>query len=248
MTDVKAAIVTGAGRGIGGAVAARLLANEWQVTLAGRTIDALSQVAEAQPERALAVACDVRDPDAVSSLFAQHEARFGRLDLLFNNAGVSGQMAPFDELPWPVWRDVLSTNLEGAILCARAAFAAMRRQTPPGGRIINNGSVAAQVPRPGTGPYCVSKHAITGLTKAIALDGRAFNIACGQIDIGNVRTDMAAALEAGMPQPDGTIRSEPLFDLEQAVDAVLYMANLPLNANVPFMTVMATAMPLMGRG
>ncbi|EZP74567.1 Short-chain dehydrogenase/reductase SDR [Sphingomonas paucimobilis] len=242
----RTAVVTGAGRGIGLAVAQRLLEEGWNVALAARRIDA--ETAGHTGGNVLPVVCDVTSAQDVDRLFAEVTGRWGRVDLLFNNAGMGTPLAPPDEIPVDNWEQVIATNLMGAILCARAAFGVMRRQDPAGGRIINNGSVAASVPRPGSGPYTVSKHGITGLTKSLALDGRPFGIACGQIDIGNVRTDMTAAVAVGLPQADGSLRPEPMFDLPHVVDAVSYMANLPLSVNVPFVTVMATNMPLMGRG
>ncbi len=251
MEQPKTALVTGASKGIGRAVALGLLARGYHVTLAGRHDGALQQViaaAGASPESALAVASDVTDRAAVAALFAQHQARFGRLDLLFNNAGVSAPAIPMEEIAFDQWQAVIATNLTGAFLCTQQAFRMMKLQSPRGGRIINNGSVAAYVPRPHSAPYAASKHAITGLTRATSLDGRAFDIACGQIDIGNARTDMASPQAQGALQADGTVAAEPLLDLDHVVSAVLYMAGLPLEANVMFMTVMATKMPFVGRG
>ena len=251
MSQQRSVIITGGGSGIGRAIALRLASDGWQITLAGRRpapLEAVAAEVEKMGGKALAVPCDVTSPDDVEALFLRFHERFGRLDLLFNNAGMAAPSETIDQISWQNWSDMLSVNVNGSVLCACAAFAAMRQQDPPGGRIINNGSISAHVPRPGSAPYTVSKHAITGLTKSLALDGRAFNIACGQIDIGNVATDLAAAIATGMPQADGSFRPEPLFDIAHVADAVSLMANLPLDANVPFMTIMATGMPLMGRG
>lgn len=251
MVQTKSAMVTGASKGIGRAVAIGLLRQGYRVTLVGRHIGALQQVAAAAkvgPEQALAVAADVTDPASVAGLFDQHQARLGRLDLLFNNAGVNAPAIPIEEIAFDQWQAVIATNLTGAFLCTQHAFRLMKSQSPRGGRIINNGSVAAHVPRPLSVPYAASKHAITGLTRATSLDGRAFDIACGQIDIGNARTDMASPQAQGALQADGTVATEPLLDLDHVVSAVLYMAGLPLEANVLFMTVMATKMPFAGRG
>jgi NAD(P)-dependent dehydrogenase (short-subunit alcohol dehydrogenase family) len=198
--------------------------------------------------KALAVACDVTEPEQVEELFETVAEAFGRIDLLFNNAGMGFKASLVDEIPVSVWNDIVAVNLTGSFLCARAAFAAMRRQSPQGGRIINNGSVSAHAPRPGSAPYTATKHAITGLTKTLALDGRPFDIACGQIDIGNALTEMAAAMTVGVPQANGEIAAEATMDVEHVARSVLYMAGLPLDANVLFMTVMATKMPFVGRG
>jgi NAD(P)-dependent dehydrogenase (short-subunit alcohol dehydrogenase family) len=246
---VSVTIVTGAGSGIGRAVAVELAGLGHRLVLAGRRADALEETAGlCAGADAVAVPTDVRDAASVDALFATAQERFGRLDVLFNNAGVSGPSGPIDELDPADWAAVIDTNLTGAFLCARAAFAAMRRQDPQGGRIINNGSIAAYVPRPGTVAYAASKHAVTGLTKSIALDGRPFNIACGQIDIGNAETAIAEAMAKGVPQPDGSVRPEPTMDVGDAARAVAHMASLPLESNVLFMTIMATAMPYVGRG
>jgi NAD(P)-dependent dehydrogenase (short-subunit alcohol dehydrogenase family) len=252
----RVAIVTGAGSGVGRAVALGLLARGGRVALAGRREEALrATLADAEAagtgdlaERAVVIPTDVTDAAAVGALFAAVAARWGRLDLLFNNAGRFGAGAPFDELDIADWRSVVDTNLTGCFLCAREAFRAMRTQSPQGGRIINNGSVSAHAPRPQAAAYTATKHAITGLTKAIALEGRPFGIACGQIDIGNAVTELSAGIGRGIRQADGSTRAEPMMDVSHAADAVLHMAGLPLEANVLFMTVMATGMPLVGRG
>ena len=247
----KTALVTGAGSGIGRAVALALLQNGWRVALAGRRAQALEETRRLAGDGAggaLPVATDVTDEAAVKALFEAIRQGFGRLDLLFNNAGMGGPPVPFDQISFAQWRQVAAVNLDGAFLCAREAFALMKTQDPQGGRIINNGSISAHAPRPNSAPYTATKHAITGLTKALALDGRAFDIACGQIDIGNAASDMASVMLRGVPQPNGTIAPEPLMDLKPVADAVLYMAGLPADANVLFMTVMATKMPFVGRG
>ncbi|MBV9467563.1 MAG: SDR family oxidoreductase [Solirubrobacterales bacterium] len=245
------AIVTGAGSGIGRAVARALLADRWRVALAGRREDALHDtLAELHgaAHDALVVPTDVRDAEAVRALIRRVVDEWGRVDLLFNNAGVFGLPAPFHEFDLEQWRTVVETNLTGSFLCAREAFGAMKSQQPPGGRIINNGSISAHVPRPYAVAYTATKHAITGLTKAISLEGRPFNIACGQIDIGNAATELSAALGQGALQADGSLLAEPMMDVEHAARAVIQMASLPLDANVQFMTVMATKMPFIGRG
>jgi len=250
-TPSKVAVITGAGSGIGRAVAIGLLGQGYRVVLAGRRADALEATAHAAgdgAERALVTPADVTDPESVRGLFEIVRRRCGRLDVLFNNAGVAAPAVPLEELTYAQWRAVVDVNLTGAFLCTQQAFAMMKAQQPRGGRIINNGSLAAHVPRPRSAPYAATKHAITGLTKATSLDGRPFDIACSQIDIGNAATAMAAGHHAGALQPNGEIASEPLLDLRHVVDAVVYMAGLPLEANVPFLTVMATAMPFMGRG
>ena len=243
----KIAIVTGAGSGIGRAVAQTLHAAGWTVVLAGRRRDALEETA-AGKDRMLAIPTDVADPAQVRNLFDQTQAAYGRLDLLFNNAGIGAPAVPMDELSFEQWRAVVDVNLTGAFLCAQQAMRLMKVQTPRGGRIINNGSISATAPRPNSAPYTATKHAITGLTKSISLDGRAFDIACGQIDIGNAATEMSAPMAKGILQANGTVMVEPRMDLRHVGDAVLYMASLPLEANVQFMTVMATTMPLVGRG
>ena len=245
------ALVTGAGSGIGRAVALALLGKGYRVALAGRRREALEETVRAAGDdgaRMLAVPTDVGDEASVRALFQAIERHFGRLDLLFNNAGTGGPPLPFDELTLEQWNKVVAVNLTGAFLCAREAFALMKRQSPRGGRIINNGSISAHAPRPNSAPYTSTKHAITGLTKSLALDGRPFDIACGQIDIGNAASDMAQVMLRGVPQPNGTVAPEPVMDLKPVADAVLYMAGLPLDANVLFMTVMATKMPFVGRG
>jgi NAD(P)-dependent dehydrogenase (short-subunit alcohol dehydrogenase family) len=247
----RVAIVTGAGSGIGRAVALALLRDGWAVALAGRRPDALAQTvaqAGAASSRALAVPTDVTDPASVRALFAATKAAFGRLDLLFNNAGAGAPPVPLEDLTDDQWRRVVDVNLTGAFLCLREAFRLMKEQTPRGGRIINNGSISAHTPRPNSAPYTATKHAITGLTKSAALDGRKYDIACGQIDIGNAGTDMTARMAAGVPQADGSITPEPTMDVEHVAHAVVYMAGLPLDANVLFLTVMATKMPFVGRG
>ena len=250
-TPEKIAIVTGAGSGIGRAVAIGLLEDGYAVVLAGRRVDRLDQTvreAGAFGARALRVPTDVRDPAAVEALFAATRDRFGRLDLLFNNAGVALRGAPLEDVTIDEWRSVVDVNLTGAFLCTQQAFRLMKKQQPQGGRIINNGSISAHAPRPHSAPYTATKHAITGLTKSTALDGRRYNIACGQIDIGNAATEMTATMESGVPQANGTTAAEPRLDVAHVVRAVLYMASLPLDANVQFMTVMATRMPFIGRG
>ncbi len=247
----RVAVITGAGSGIGRGVARALLANGYRVVLAGRRESLLRETLDDCGEAAasgLAVPTDVTEPESVRALFARTRESFGRTDVLFNNAGVFGTPAAFADISLGQWRSVVDTNLTGAFLCAQEAFRAMRDQQPGGGRIINNGSISAHVPRPHAAPYTATKHAITGLTKAIALDGRAHGIACGQIDVGNAGTDMTTAMTRGILQADGSIRSEPTMDSRHVVDAVLYMAGLPLEANVPSLTVMATAMPYIGRG
>lgn len=247
----KVALVTGAARGIGKAVAQAMLGAGYRVVFAGRTaasLEALVAQARADGHDALAVQCDVSDAASVEHLFARIRDAYGRLDVLFNNAGVNAPGIPIDELSVAQWKAVVDTNLTGSFLCARAAFALMKTQDPRGGRIINNGSISAHAPRPNTAPYTATKHAITGLTKSLSLDGRAYDVACGQIDIGNAGTDMASRMARGVPQADGEIRPEPLIDVAHVANAVLHMASLPLEANVQFMTVMATKMPFVGRG
>lgn len=251
MANGKTAIVTGAGTGVGKAVATALLKEGWNTVFCGRRLGLLEQaVADAGKTEAtaLAIACDVSREKQVDEMFETVAEAFGRVDLLFNNAGMGYKSTPIDEIPVDVWNDVVGVNLTGSFLCARAAFRAMRSQTPMGGRIINNGSVSAYAPRPGSVPYTTTKHAITGLTKTLALDGRPYDIACGQIDIGNALTDMASAMTVGVPQANGSIAAEPVMDVQRVADAVLHMASLPLDANVLFMTVMATKMPYVGRG
>ncbi len=247
----KTAIITGAGTGIGKAVALALLKNGYQVALAGRRRALLEQVVAdvgAAGTRALVVPTDVSDPVSVQTLFARTKEVFGRLDLLFNNAGVGAPGIPLEDLSYAQWKTVVDINLTGAFLCTQEAFNLMKSQEPRGGRIINNGSISAHAPRPNSAPYTATKHALTGLTKATALDGRKYDIVCGQIDIGNATTELTARMTQGVPQANGQIAVEPLMDVEHVANAVLYMANLPLDANVLFMTVMATKMPFVGRG
>jgi NAD(P)-dependent dehydrogenase (short-subunit alcohol dehydrogenase family) len=247
----KIALVTGAGSGIGLATARRLLQNGYSVVLAGRRqapLDALADEARQRGEDALAVPCDVSDPTSVAALFDAIRERYGRLDVLFNNAGRGGPPVEIDELSVEDWRAVVDINLNGVFFCTRAAFGMMKAQSPRGGRIINNGSISAHAPRPNSIAYTSTKHAITGLTKSVSLDGRKYDICCGQIDIGNAATEMAARMATGVPQPNGEIVIEPLMDVELVADAVLHMANLPLSANVQFMTIMASKMPFVGRG
>lgn len=243
---MKIALVTGAGSGIGRAVAKKLDANGYRVVLAGRRADALEETAAGSGM--IAAPTDVTDPEQVKRLFAMVEEQLGRLDVLFNNAGMGAPAVPMDELTFEQWTQVVNVNLTGAFLCAQAAMALMKRQKPQGGRIINNGSISAQTPRPNSAPYTATKHAITGLTKSIALDGRPWDIACGQIDIGNAASEMTERMALGVPQANGSVMVEPRMDLEHVANAVLYMASLPLEANVLTMTVMATKMPLVGRG
>jgi NAD(P)-dependent dehydrogenase (short-subunit alcohol dehydrogenase family) len=247
----KTAIVTGAGSGIGRATALALLNEGYRVVLAGRRPEALAETAHlagANGARALAVPTDVTDPESVRSLFEATKRAFGRLDVIFNNAGTGAPGVPLEDLTMEAWRRVVDVNLTGVFLCIREAFRLMKDQIPRGGRIINNGSISAHVPRPNSAPYTATKHAITGLTKSAALDGRKYDIACGQIDIGNAETDLTARMKAGVPQADGSIAVEPTIDAEHVARAVVYMAGLPLDANVLFMTVMATKMPFVGRG
>jgi NAD(P)-dependent dehydrogenase (short-subunit alcohol dehydrogenase family) len=245
------AIVTGAGSGIGRAVAIGLLEDGYAVVLAGRRPSSLEQTvrdAGAQGARTLVVPTDVSDPAAVRALFATTLETFGRLDLLFNNAGIATRGVPLEELTVEHWKSVVDINLTGAFLCTQQAFLLMKDQQPQGGRIINNGSISAYVPRPHSAPYTATKHAITGLTRSSSLDGRRFNIACGQIDIGNAATDLTATFAAGVLQANGQTAAEPRLDVAHVARAVVYMASLPLEANVQFMTVMATKMPFIGRG
>jgi NAD(P)-dependent dehydrogenase (short-subunit alcohol dehydrogenase family) len=247
----KIAVVTGAGSGIGRAVSLALQAAGFSVVLAGRRpaeLQRTSSMAAAQGGTMLAVPTDVGDPAAVKALFAATNHTFGRLDLLFNNAGRGTPPVPMEDLTVEQWNAVVAVNLTGAFLCAQEAIRMMKAQQPQGGRIINNGSISAHVPRPHSAPYTATKHAITGLTRSISLDGRAFNIACGQIDIGNAATEMTERMSKGVLQADGSLAVEPRMDVRHVADAVLYMANLPLDANVEFITVMATKMPFIGRG
>ena len=247
----KVALITGAGSGIGRTVAVGLLNDGWDVVLAGRRaepLQALAAEAATRGQTTVVAPTDVSDPESVQALFDVIERAFGRLDLLFNNAGVNAPAVPMDELPLDKWFSVLNTNVTGVFLCARAAFGLMRRQSPQGGRIINNGSVSAHTPRPFTAPYTASKHAVTGLTKALALDGRAFNIIASQIDIGNALTELSERMTRGVLQANGTVAPEPMMDAQHVADAVRHIAAMPLSANVLNMTVMASAMPYVGRG
>lgn len=239
--------MTGAGSGIGRGVALALHAAGYSVVLAGRRKSELETTA-AQADRMLVVPTDVTVPESVDALFAKTQETFGRLDVLFNNAGISAPAVPLEDLTFEQWSAVVNVNLTGAFLCAQAAIRLMKAQTPRGGRIINNGSISAHAPRPNSAPYTATKHAITGLTKSISLDGRKHNIACSQIDIGNAATEMTEKMAAGIPQANGSTMVEPRMDVRHVADAVVYMANLPLEANVQFITVMATNMPFVGRG
>jgi len=250
-TAGKVALVTGAGSGIGRAVAAALLQEGYKPVPPGRRADALNEslaLAKAPKDAALAVPADVTDPKSVAALFKAVKDKFGRLDVLFNNAGVGAPAIPLEELTFEQWKAVVDTNLTGSFLCTQEAFRIMKDQKPRGGRIINNGSISAHVPRPHSAPYTSTKHAITGLTRSCSLDGRAYDIACGQIDIGNALTPMAAKMQTGVMQANGTIAAEPTIDPAEVARAVIYMAGLPLDVNVQFITVMATKMPFIGRG
>ncbi|MEK6212177.1 MAG: SDR family oxidoreductase [Pseudomonadota bacterium] len=246
----KTAIVTGAGSGIGKSVALTLLKDGYSVALAGRRKDALEQAVKESGAgaRALAVPTDVSDPQSVKALFAKTKEVFGRLDLLFNNAGVNAPGIPLEDLTVEQWRNVVDINLSGMFFCIQEAFRMMKDQNPRGGRIINNGSISAHAPRPNSAPYTSTKHAVTGLTKSASLDGRKYDIACGQIDIGNALTEMAARMTKGVPQANGEIKVEPTMDVQRVADAVLHMASLPLDTNMQFVTIMATKMPFVGRG
>jgi len=250
MTHTQVAIITGAGSGIGKATSLTLLKAGYAVVLAGRRLDRLQAVAaeSGAGDRALAVETDVASPEGVRNLFARARAAFGRLDLLFNNAGTGAPAIPLEDMDVEKLKSVLDINLLGPFLCTQEAIKLMKSQTPQGGRIINNGSISAHAPRPNSAPYTATKHAITGLTKSTSLDGRKYNIACGQIDIGNAHTELAARMANGVPQANGEIAIEPLMDVQIVADAVLHMASLPLTANVQFITVMATKMPFVGRG
>ena len=250
-TPAKIALVTGAGTGIGRSVALALLREGYSVVLAGRRVEPLEQTAAAATaagSRPLVVPADVTDPASVAALFARTKEVFGRLDLLFNNAGILGPPTLLEELTFEQWRAVIDTTLTGAFLCTREAFKLMKNQQPRGGRIINNGSISAQAPRPDSAPYTAAKHGLTGLTKSTALDGRKYDIACGQIDIGNAATAMTARVHEGARQANGSLAPEPTMDVEHVARAVIYMASLPLDANVLFLTVTATKMPYVGRG
>jgi NAD(P)-dependent dehydrogenase (short-subunit alcohol dehydrogenase family) len=249
-THDKVAIVTGGGSGIGKAAALALLREGYCVALAGRRADLLEKAATESDagSRVLAVPTDVGNPDSVRALFDRTIEAFGRLDLLFNNAGIGAPAVGLEDLPFEKWKAVVDTNLTGAFLCTQQAIRIMKSQTPMGGRIINNGSISAHAPRPNSAPYTSTKHAITGLTKSTSLDGRKYDIACGQIDIGNALTDLAARMANGVPQANGTVAVEPLMDVEHVANAIVHMASLPLDTNVQFMTIMATKMPFVGRG
>ena len=247
----RIALVTGAGTGIGKRTALLLLEAGYSVVLAGRRVEPLEQTVQeagVSNSRTLVVSMNVSDPKAVSALFAATQDTFGRLDVVFNNAGVGAPAVSLEDLRYEQWRSVLDTCVTGTFLCTQHAFRMMKQQTPQGGRIINNGSISAHTPRPNSAPYTAAKHAITGLTKATALDGRPFNITCGQIDIGNAATEMTVGMKTGVLQANGTVAVEPTIDADHVARAVLYMANLPLDVNVPFITVMATGMPFIGRG
>jgi NAD(P)-dependent dehydrogenase (short-subunit alcohol dehydrogenase family) len=249
MATTGVAVVTGAGSGLGRCIARTLLRARWRVAVAGRRGHTLTETLATAPAGAgLAVPTDVTVPGSVAALFEAVRDRWGRLDLLVNNAGVFGPAGGVDEISLAGWREAVETNLTGAFLCAHHAVAMMKAQAPPGGRIINNGSISAHTPRPGSAAYTATKHAITGLTKSISLDGRPFGIACGQIDIGNAATEMTRGMSHGVPQANGSLAPEPTFDAQHAADAVLYMASLPLEANVQFLTITATTMPFIGRG
>ena len=247
----RIAIVTGAGSGIGRASALALLRDGWSVTVAGRRADALEETVKRAGDagsRALAVVADVGKPDSVKALFRKTVERFGRVDMVFNNAGQNAPGIPLEELSYEQWQSVVDANLTGAFLCTQEAFRVMKDQTPRGGRIVNNGSISAHAPRPNSAPYTATKHAITGLTKTTALDGRKYDIACGQIDVGNAETEMAYRMAKGVMQANGEVAVEPLMDVEHVADALVHMANLPLESNILFLTVMATKMPFVGRG
>ena len=245
----KVVLVTGAGTGIGRAVALAFLRDGHRVVLAGRRVEPLQSVAkESGTDRALAVPTDVGNPDSVAALFARIKEKFGRLDVLVNNAGVSGLGMSFEDIGFEQWQNIVNINLTGSFLCAQGAFKIMKDQLPQGGRIINNGSISAHAPRPNSAPYTSTKHAITGLTKSLSLDGRKYNIACGQIDIGNALTELSARMTKGVPQANGEVAIEPMMEATEVADAVVHMAALPLTTNVQFMTIMATTMPFVGRG
>ena len=248
-TNGKVILVTGAGTGIGRAIALAFLREGCSVVLAGRRQEPLDAVAsESGTDRALAVSADVGNPESVDALFAKIKEKFDRLDVLVNNAGVSGMGMNFEDIAFDQWQNIVNINLTGSFLCAQGAFKLMRDQQPQGGRIINNGSISAHAPRPNSAPYTSTKHAITGLTKSLSLDGRKYNIACGQIDIGNALTELSARMTKGVPQANGEMAVEPMMDAKEVADAVVHMASLPLSTNVQFMTIMATKMPFVGRG
>ena len=250
MSEGKVAIVTGGGTGIGKHSAFALLQAGYSVTIAGRRQEMLDEaVAESElSDRALGVVTDVSDPESVANLFGKTVDKFGRVDVLFNNAGTGAPSIPLEELTFEQWTRVVNVNLTGAFLCTQEAFRIMKGQSPMGGRIINNGSISAHVPRPNSAPYTSTKHAMTGLTKSTSLDGRKYNIVCGQIDIGNALTDMTAKMQKGVPQADGSMKEEPTMDVEHVADAVVQMAELPLESNIQFMTILASSMPFIGRG
>jgi NAD(P)-dependent dehydrogenase (short-subunit alcohol dehydrogenase family) len=247
----KIAVITGAGSGIGKASALALMKHGWSVVLAGRRKELLEDVAregQATGQKSLVVPTDVADAASIRNLFARTKETFGRLDLLFNNAGIGAPAVPMEDLAFEKWKAVVDTNLTGSFVCTQEAIKIMKDQTPRGGRIINNGSISAHAPRPNSVAYTSTKHAITGLTKSTSLDGRKYDIACGQIDVGNAETPLASRMKDGVPQANGEVRPEPLMDVQHVADAVVYMASLPLDANVQFLTVMATKMPFVGRG
>jgi NAD(P)-dependent dehydrogenase (short-subunit alcohol dehydrogenase family) len=249
--SAKVALVTGAGTGVGKAVALALMGVGYSVVLSGRRKEPLERTAEAAKSsgaKTLVVPTDVGDPASVKALFAKARESFGRLDLLFNNAGIGAPAIPLEDLTYEQWKAVVDTNLTGTFLCTQEAFKIMKSQSPRGGRIINNGSISAHAPRPFSAPYTATKHAVTGLTRSTSLDGRAYDIACGQVDIGNAATEMTERMKSGVPQPNGTMMVEPRMDPQHVANAVVYMASLPLDANVLFLTVMATKMPFVGRG
>ncbi len=248
---IKVAVITGAGSGIGKATALAFLKDGWHVALTGRrqdTLDAALAEAGSDASRGLAVAADVSDPQSVAALFAAVQHRFGRIDMLFNNAGQNAPGVPFEDLPWEKWKSVVDTNLSGSFLCAQAAFRMMKSQNPQGGRIINNGSISAHAPRPDSAPYTASKHGISGLTRTISLDGRKYNIACCQVDVGNAMTGLASRMAKGVKQADGSVKAESMIDVTDVAKSVLFMANQPLNVNIYHLMVMATDMPYAGRG
>jgi NAD(P)-dependent dehydrogenase (short-subunit alcohol dehydrogenase family) len=250
-SSTKIALITGAGSGIGKASALALMRHGWSVVLAGRRKELLEDVAregQSAGARSLVVPTDVADAASIRNLFARTKEAFGRLDLLFNNAGIGAPAVPMEDLPFEKWKAVVDTNLTGSFICTQEAIRIMKDQTPRGGRIINNGSISAHAPRPNSVAYTSTKHAMTGLTKSTSLDGRKYDIACGQIDVGNAETPLAARMKDGVPQADGSVRPEPLMDVEVVANAVVYMASLPLDANVLFLTVMATKMPFVARG
>ncbi|MBY0265774.1 MAG: SDR family oxidoreductase [Burkholderiales bacterium] len=250
-TPSKIAVITGAGSGIGKATALAFLKDGWSVTLVGRRTDALEAAlaeAGADAERGLAVSADVGNPESVAALFSKVQQKFGRVDVLFNNAGQNAPGVPFEDLPYDKWKAVVDTNLSGSFLCAQAAFRMMKNQTPQGGRIINNGSISAHAPRPDSAPYTASKHGVSGLTRTISLDGRKYNIACCQVDVGNAMTELAARMSKGVKQADGAIKVEPMINVTDVAKSVLFMANQPLDVNIYHLMVMATNMPYAGRG